>query len=67
LKKSSLSPQIKKSELAHRMDNAARTQLLGFNFGVGREDEDGKLEVADKENEVAFAEAEAIRQACYPS
>jgi hypothetical protein len=61
-------PQIKKSELARRMDRAARTQLLDFDFGVGRDDEDGKLEVADRENEAAFtAEAEAIRQACYPS
>jgi hypothetical protein len=35
---------------------------LGFDFGVGREDEDGNLEAADKENEAAFAvETEALR------
>jgi hypothetical protein len=56
-------PQIKKSELAQRMDRAARAQLLGFDFGVGREDEDRNLEAVDKENEhAAAAETEALRQ-----
>lgn len=61
-------PQIKKLELAQRMDRAARAQLLGFDFGVVREDKDGNLEAADKGDEAAFAsETEALRQACNPS
>jgi hypothetical protein len=61
-------PQIKKSELAQRMDRAARAQLLGFDFGVGRKDEDGNLHAADEENEAAAtAESEALRQQCNPS
>jgi hypothetical protein len=70
LENESSEPQIKKSELAQRMDRAARAQLLGFDFGVGREDEDENLEAADKENEAAFAfatETEALRQVCNPS
>ena len=50
------------------MDRAARAQLLGFDFGVSGEDEDGSLEAADKKNEVSFAaETEALRQVCNPS
>jgi hypothetical protein len=51
------------------VDRAARAQLLGFNFGVSGEDEDGSLEAADKKkNEAAFvAETEALRQVCNTS